>query len=224
MCYQRKEDRCCRIVPFGYEWGFLGMEGRGLFAGATVAGVHAEITGLQKGFDRARGSIGFQEKVFFGYGNNMGRAKFDDNDNIVRMELWMPTLGRFGHLTFGDQYDVSREGIAKAQREKIKELLGEEFLQRYESEKDLAKKATMLHNAMSEAGFENKKRLNLLHEGKKITYGKKGEIWGDYGNVETITDYSKNGKPIGMYSSYNYGNHYWTHLIIDVIGFYAGNN
>jgi hypothetical protein len=108
---QKKENRFLCTAAFGDETGAGSMEGRGLFAGATVAGVHAEFTGLQEGLDGARGSIGFQEKLFVGIGNNMGRAEFDDNDNIVRMELWMPTLGRFGHVTFGDQYDVSSKGI-----------------------------------------------------------------------------------------------------------------
>lgn len=65
MYDQRKQDKSHCIAAFGYEEGFLGMEGRGLYARATVAGVHAEITGLQDGFDGARGSIGFQEQLYY---------------------------------------------------------------------------------------------------------------------------------------------------------------
>ena len=65
MRNQRKEDKCHRIAAFGGETGAGSVEGRGLFAGATVAGVHAEVTGLQEGFDGARGSIGFQEQLYY---------------------------------------------------------------------------------------------------------------------------------------------------------------
>ena len=114
MSNQRKDERCCRIVPSGYEWGFLGMEGRGLFAGATVAGVHAEITGLQKGFDRARGSIGFQEKLFVGIGNNMGRAlrrngfelvdrMGDHNDKSTKFTFRKAGSSEYGNIEFGSR-------------------------------------------------------------------------------------------------------------------------
>lgn len=88
---------------------FLGMEGRGLYAGATVAGLHAEVS------ERDGDSWGMQERVFYGIGNNVGRARFEDNNDVVSSELWIPSLGRFGHFTFGEKYDVSPEGSGAAQ-------------------------------------------------------------------------------------------------------------
>ena len=225
MYNQRKEDKCHRLAVFGGETGAGSVEGRGLFAGVTVAGVHAEIIGLQEGFDGARGSIGFQEKAFFGYGNNMGRAKFDDNDNIVRMELWMPTLGRFGHLTFGDQYDVSPEGGAKAQNEYIKgirESLGDlnpedDYLYYLKPGKTYTKdQIEAISSLMKRAGYSvdfiKAHTFFNRHEGDKYKFYKPS-FWGGYGNVELIVGSEKS------YASFNYGNHWWTHALIDMLGY-----
>ena len=61
MYDQRKQDKCHCIAAFGYEEGFLGMEGRGLYAGVTVAGVHAEVS--ERG-GLARVSTGYEAGLF----------------------------------------------------------------------------------------------------------------------------------------------------------------
>ena len=85
------------------------------------------------------------------------------------MELWLPDLGK--HLTFGDKYDVSNAGLQNALLNAIEENFGKKFRNAYENEKDLAKKAVMLNDAMLAAGFVETEHLNLLHgEGVKTTY------------------------------------------------------
>lgn len=234
MYNQRKEDKCHRIAAFGGETGAGSVEGRGLFAGATVAGVHAEITGLQEGFDGARGSIGFQEKLFVGIGNNMGRAKFDDNNNIVRMELWMPTLGRFGHLTFGDQYDVSSKGIRKMQLGEIKSMLQNSldpediavvdrlnfFLEEgNEKEKITTIDFLRIGRALRRNGFEPVDRLGDHADGAtKFTFRKAGSR--EYGQHEFMSIVMEDK----AYCSYNYGNNFITHFLIDYLGWKGRGN
>jgi hypothetical protein len=234
--YQRKEDRCLRIAELqtsafggltsaavGYETGAGSMEGRGLFAGATVAGVLAEITGLQEGFDGARGSIGFQEKLFVGIGNNSSSLAADGTTaSMVKWELWMPSLGNFGHFTFGSQYDVSNPGLGKALADEVVPLLESS------SNEDYLELATKIRNDPNNLtyaefqkldhflltnGFEHVKRLNKHPDGfKKATYRKAGSI--AYGNLEIM--YSKGENR--AYSSYNYGNNHISHILIDYFG------
>ena len=68
MYNQRKEDKCHRIAVFGGETGAGSVEGRGLFAGATVAGVHAEVS------ERDGRSLGFQEQLYYKL-KNLGKNK-----------------------------------------------------------------------------------------------------------------------------------------------------
>lgn len=212
-------------ISTGYEAGLFGAEGRGMYAGVSGYGLHAELTHLDGGADAVEANYGMTQKAYLGYGNNTGAVDTNGNKkgNIVSMELWLPTLGK--HFTFGDEYDVSKDGLNKALLNAIEKNFGKEFCNAYDNEKDFGKKAVMLNDAMLAAGFVETEHLNLLHgDGVKTTYaraGLLGKIWGNWGNIEIVTDYTKTGKPINLYSSYNYGNHWWTHLMIDVIGYYA---
>ena len=82
MYNQRKEDKCHRIAAFGGETGAGSVEGRGLFAGATLAGVHAEVS------ERDGRSLGFQEQLYYKLKNLGKKQKY--------VGLSIPTLGIFG--------------------------------------------------------------------------------------------------------------------------------
>lgn len=102
----------------GEEAGFGSMHGRGWYSGFDVAGLYA-ISSVNGGF-----SWGFLEILYFSYGDNTSVAAADGKTtSLVSAELWLPTLGRFGDFTFGNQYDASREGIRKTQLSEIKSIL-----------------------------------------------------------------------------------------------------
>ena len=206
-------------VSGGYEMGFFGMEGRGLYAGVTVAGLHGEVSW------RDGSSFGFDESLYIGYGNNTFNDEGNRAGNILSMELWMPALGQIGHFTFGDKYDVSPEGGAKAQNEYIKgvrESLGdlnpeEDYLYYLKPGKTYTKdQINAISNLMKRAGysvdFVKAHTFFNKHEGDKYTFYKPS-FWGGYGNVELIVGSEKS------YASFNYGNHWWTHLMIDLLGY-----
>lgn len=197
------------------------MEGRGLYAGATVAGLHAEVS------ERDGDSWGFEERLFFGIGNNSNDIAEDGTtESIIKWELWLPSLGRFGHFTFGDGYDVSSEGIRKVQLEEIKSLLKESS--NLEDQALVIKLEDLLKNkdyeidtrtflkigrALRRNGFELLERPGDHSDGySKTTFRKIGSI--GYGNIEFMSNTMKNE----AYTSYNYGNNIITHFLIDYLG------
>jgi len=192
-------------ISSGYEQGLFGMEGRGLYAGGNVGGVYAQVA------QNGGWSYGFQEQMYLAYGNNTSKEGADGKTgSIVSAELWLPTLGKYGHFAFGETHDVSPEGVRKAQEEWLKEQgLNVEY-----TEKGLKRlEMDMRGNGYVPVVTEKNTFFNQ-HDGDKITYHKDGLIWGNYGNVEVIENADGSG-----YSSYNYGNHWWTHLMIDYLGY-----
>ena len=199
---------------------FLGMEGRGLYAGATVAGLHSEVS------ERDGDSWGMQERVFYGIGNNVGRARFEDNNDVVSSELWIPSLGRFGHFTFGEKYDVSSEGIRKKQLAEIMSILQNssdpedvavvgrlDVLLKNNNEEIKTKDFLRIGRALRRNGFELVERLGDHSDGAtKYTFRSAGS-W-DYGNIEFMSNVMQNK----AYCSYNYGNNFFTHFFIDYLG------
>ena len=206
-------------VSGGYDLGLLGMEGRGLNAGGTIAGLHGEVS------QRDGGSWGFEERLYYGIGNNVGRARFEDNDDIVSSELWNPSLGRFGHITFGDQYDVSNDGLRKALYDKIISILKnssnpediavrKEVKRALDANKNLSTKNFLrAGRALRRFGFELVDRMGDHNDkSTKVTFRKAGSS--EYGNIEFGSRVWNND----AYSSYNYGNNFITHFLIDYLG------
>ena len=108
MYNQRKEDKCHRIAVFGGETGAGSVEGRGLFAGVTVAGVHAEVS------ERGGRSLSFRGSVYYGStdeGNDFGA---DGEHRKVSRLLWIPELGSLGRIKLGAAVDETDAGIRKA--------------------------------------------------------------------------------------------------------------
>ena len=221
MYNQRKEDKCHRIAAFGYETGAGSVEGRGLFAGVTVAGVHGEVSHLEDG---GQGSWGVQERLYFGIGNNSNDEGLDGNTkSIVKWEIYLPTLGFLGHFTFGHGYDVSPAGSGAAQdayfEDNINDIEKGIVLKRDIETKDgkklySDKMVAEIHKQMMANGYSVKiEKAHTFwnrHEGDKYTYYKDGSR----GNVEIIKIKKNNS-----YASYNYGNNFLTHFLIDYLGY-----
>ncbi|MBO7551749.1 MAG: RHS repeat-associated core domain-containing protein [Fibrobacter sp.] len=204
-------------VSSGYEAGFMGMEGRGLYAGATVAGLHAEVS------ERDGYGWGLRESLYFGIGNNVDRAIGEKNGDIVSLELTIPTLGRFGNFTFGDRYDVSPEGSGAAQDAFFEDNINDKekgIVLKRDVKKDGKNlysdgMVAEIHKQMMANGYSVKiEKAHTFwnhHEGDKYTYYKDGSR----GNVEIIKIGNNNS-----YASYNYGNNRLSHFFIDYIGYH----
>lgn len=174
MYNQRKEDKCHRIAVFGGETGAGSVEGRGLFAGVTVAGVHAEVS------ERGGRSLSFRGSVYYGStdeGNDFG---VDGIHRKVSRLLWIPELGSLGRFKLGASVDETDAGIRKAGEDavlamvKAKEGKDSELyvalVDDYGKENDgkkigqlSPKMADRLNEWMLSNGMERVWRLNLLH-------------------------------------------------------------
>lgn len=138
----------------------------------------------------------------------------------------MPSLGNFGHFTFGDGYDVSSEGIRKAQLEEIKSILQNssdpedvavagrlEALLKDNDEKIKTKDFLRIGRALRRNGLELVDRMGDHNDkSTKVTFRKAGSS--EYGNIEFGSRVWNND----AYSSYNYGNNFITHFLIDYLG------
>ena len=200
---------------------FLGMEGRGLYAGATVAGLHAEVS------ERDGDSWGFRESLYFGIGNNSSSLAADGTTaSMVKWELWMPSLGNFGHFTFGNGYDVSSEGIRKKELQEDISILEKSsnpedvevvkrlrFLLENKDEKITTRDFLRIGRALRRNGLEPVDRLGDHSDGaSKFTLRKAGSR--EYGQHEFMSKVMKDE----AYCSYNYGNNFLTHFLIDYLG------
>jgi len=114
---------------------------------------------------------------------------------------------------------VSKKGVVDAQDTYTTKELGPGFIADKIGEKGertyTKEKAEQIDKAMKLKGYlldvKPPHSFGNPHDGVKYTYYKPG-LWGNYGNVELIYEYGK------IYASYNYGNHWWTHLMIDWMG------
>ena len=205
----------------GGEAGFFGAEGRGLYAGATVAGLHAEVS------ERGGGSWGFEQKVYLGFGNNTGIAAADGKTtSLVSAELWLPSLGNFGHFTFGNGYDVSSEGIRKKELQEDISILEKSsnpedvavverlrFLLENKDKKITTRDFLRIGRALRRNGLEPVERMGDHSDGaSKFTFRKAGSR--EYGQHEFMSIVMEDK----AYCSYNYGNNFLTHFLIDYLG------
>jgi len=200
----------------GYEQGLFGMEGRGLYAGGNVGGVYAQVA------QNGGWSYGFQEQMYLAYGNNTSKDGADGKTgSVVSAELWLPTLGKYGHFAFGETHDVSNQGIQNVQREIILNLLKNKNPSLYDDIERSGftyKNSNKLNTWLVKNGFERVDHTNGHGDGFiKRTYREKGST--SWGNIELMVMPGEKS-----YSSYNYGNHWWTHLMIDMVGFYGQNH
>ena len=196
MCNQRKDERCLHIAAFGGETGAGSMEGRGLFAGVTVAGVHAEITGLQEGFDGARGSIGFQEQLYYKLKNLGKKQKY--------VGLSIPSLGIFADRFM---YDHANRNDNQTN-----------FKDREQFEKEALDKNLDVGPYPAWASREHNPDKNV-----KMWMGRGGGIfnflygWFIIPSVEGVFDKNTGNTDYAYGPSYNYGNNFLTHIFLDYL-------
>ena len=210
-------------VSTGYEAGLFGAEGRGLYAGSTIAGAHAEITHLEDGFDLDNLRYSGQGKVYIALGNNSKKAALDGHtESMVTSEIWIPTLGRWGHFDLGlSRYDVSNPGVDKVEYDELLRLVDDPVLYdeivRMGCVSNFTEKLADDIDAylLEKKGFERNDHIGQHEKGSdKRTYRPRGSH--GYGNIEIIV------RPNGTtYSSYNYGNNIFTHFMIDVLGYWG---
>jgi len=211
----------------GAEAGFFGMEGRGLYAGGTVAGLHGEVS------QRDGGSWGFEQKVYLGFGNNTGIAAADGKTtSLVSAELWLPSLGNFGHFTFGEKYDVSSKGIRKKELQEDISILEKssnpedvevvkilKFYLTHMDETITTRDFLRIGRALRRNGFEPVERMGDHSDGaSKFTFRKAGSR--EYGQHEFMSIVMEDK----AYCSYNYGNNFLTHFLIDYLGWKGRGN
>ena len=239
MSNQRKEDRFLCIAEFqasvlggfanvssGYEWGFLGMEGRGLYAGGTAMGIHGEWSQLNS-FD-----VGFNYRLYYGSTDEGNDFAVDEVHRKVNLLFWIPELGSYGIFKRGESVDETRAGVRKAgkdavlamveAREGVDSDLYLDLVDDYNStlnkkiDQLSPKMANRLNDWMLSNGMERVWRLNLLHpKEEKRTYRAKGSS--TYGNIEIMYG---NGY---TYSSYNHANNIIDHFFLDMIGYWFSN-
>ena len=211
-------------VSGGYDLGLLGMEGRGLNAGGTIAGLHGEVS------QRDGGSWGFHGSLYYGStddGNDFGA---DRNHHKVSRLLWIPELGSLGRFKLGDAVDETRDGLGITQKEKILEMVekidkyyAEELREAYKKSRTGYSLTEMQYEKLSEflvtkGGLKRVWRPSLPWDPyHKDTYAN-GRLF-DYGNIEFKYCPGTND----VFSSYNYGNNVIDHFFLDVIGYLMSN-
>ena len=201
MYNQRKEDKCHRLAVFGGETGAGSVEGRGLFAGVTVAGVHAEVTDLQDGFRWSNSSLGFQEQLYYKL-QDLGKGP--DGKKRQYVGLSIPSLGVFGDVI---KYDHGNRNDNQTN-----------FKDREQFEKEASKKGLDVGDYPAWASREHNPEKNV-----KMWMGWGGGIfsflygWFIIPSVEGVFD-KKTGKTDYAYGpSYNYGNNWLTHIFLDYL-------
>lgn len=213
----------------GYEGGSVGMEGRGLFAGVTVAGVHAEVS------ERGGRSLSFRGSVYYGStdeGNDFGA---DNIHRKVSRLLWIPELGSLGRIKLGAAVDETKDGLGITQKEKILEMVLDYAEKNGDKESyDLLE---ILNTSYGDGTHLDDKAYEALQKWL-VTKGGLKSVWRpsfpwdpyhkdtyangrlfDYGNIEF--KYWPGTKDV--FSSYNYGNNVIDHIFLDMFGYLMSN-
>ena len=207
----------------GYETGAGSVEGRGLFAGATVAGIHAEVS------ERDGRSLGFRGSVYYGStdeGNDFGA---DGEHRKVSRLLWIPELGSLGRIKLGAAVDETKQGMGLTQMEKTLEIV-EKIDKTYAEQLREAYGRSENGYSLTEKEYKDLSEFLVTKGGlKKVwrpswpwdpyhkdTYANGGL---DYGNIEFKYWPGCNN----VFSSYNYGNNIIDHIFLDMIGHWLSN-
>lgn len=219
MYNQRKQDKCHCIAAFGGETGAGSVEGRGLFAGATVAGIHAEVS------ERDGRSLSFRGSVYYGVRSNIpGKVGADGSaKSVMSWGLHIPTLGHFGY--FESDFDFSNGGVKKANDDALEKVFADDpkLVERVENQRSngntnyySAEDTEIFRRELlnPNRGFEEVKHIGEHGDGVKYTYRKKGSMPWTWGQIEFVV--RSDGS---SYASYNYGNNPVTHFVLDLWGY-----
>jgi hypothetical protein len=207
-------------VSAGYEAGLFGMEGRGLYAGASAGGLYAQYA------QNGGWNYGFTVHAYYGVTDDGNKMAADGEHREVSRLLWIPELGRYGKFKLGASCDVTKKGMQLKQKEYLLDLADKsgdnefyEFLKRaYKDGTDLSQedfataKAWLNNNRYKDVWRPS----NPFSDYDKTTLKKAGFV--EYGNIEF--KYTKNGP---VFSSFNYGNNIIDHFFLDMIGYWLSN-
>ena len=186
-------------VSTGYEAGLFGAEGRGLYAGGTLAGVHAELSHLEDGPD-SRSSWGFEERVYYMLRNDGPDPKTGKPRKYVGLSI--PSLGIFSDIFMYDH------GNRNANQTNFKD--------REQFEKEASKKGLDVGRYPAWASREHNPDKNV-----KMWMGRGGGIfnflygWFIIPSVEGVFDKNTGNTDYAYGPSYNYGNNFLTHFFLD---------
>ncbi len=183
---------------YGYEQGFFGAEGRGMYAGISGYGLHAEVS--QNGGT----NWGFEEKAYYKM-KNLGK---DPETGKPRkyVGLSIPTLGIFSDVFMydhGNRNDNQKEvmgkdgkGISREQFEKLAK----------DNDLDYGKYpwiASLFHPSNTDKMWmEQKSVFRFLY----------GWFW-----IPSVEGLFFPGGDYASAPSYNYGHNWITHFILDVL-------
>ena len=198
MYNQRKEDKCHRLAVFGGETGAGSVEGRGLFAGATVAGVHAEVS------ERGGASWGGEERIYYKLRDDGPDPETNKPRKYVGLSI--PTLGIFSDVFMydhGNRNDNQKEvmgkdgkGISREQFEKLAK----------DNDLDYGKYpwiASLFHPSNTDKMWmEQKSVFRFLY----------GWFW-----IPSVEGLFFPGGDYASAPSYNYGHNWITHFFLDVL-------
>jgi RHS repeat-associated protein len=202
-------------VSAGYEAGLFGMEGRGLYAGASAGGLYAQYA------QNGGWNYGFQESVYVAVGDDFGSTSANGKQKNVGFEMWIPSLGSFGRFSLGDTYDVSKQGLKNAQIEALLELAektGNVALANFVKENGVNLDKTQYDEL--KALIAVSAVMETRHPDYSSKYDKDVIIPNGYKGYPHIEfKYGENN--FGhAFSSYNYGSNVASHLAIDFLGYY----
>ncbi|MCQ2054980.1 MAG: hypothetical protein MJY82_06780 [Fibrobacter sp.] len=196
-------------VSGGYELSLFGMEGRGLYAGGTVDGLHGEWS------HRDGAGWGFEERVYYKLRNDGLDPKTKKPRKYVGLSVL--TLGAFADVLVYDHGNRNDNPIQK-------ELMGKDR----DAFESIAKEKGMKSGHYSALGaalhepnpvsfiwefFSGLFTGNFLKSTVDKMWMQDGDMhWWQVPAVEGL--FTKDGR---YYSapSYNYGNNWVSHLIID---------
>ena len=210
-------------VSTGYEAGLFGAEGRGAYIGATVAGIHGEVS------ERDGASWGFRGSVYYGVTNDGNKMGADGKHREVSRFLWIPELGSYGRFKLGASVDETNKGLQNIQKEKILEIV-EKIDKAYAEQLREAYGRSENGYSLTEKEYKDLSEFLVTKGGlKKVwrpswpwdpyhkdTYANGGL---DYGNIEFKYWPGCNN----VFSSYNYGNNIIDHIFLDMIGHWLSN-
>ncbi|MBR6317435.1 MAG: hypothetical protein IKR75_03295 [Fibrobacter sp.] len=196
MSNQRKDERCLHVAAFGGEVGSVGMEGRGLYAGATVAGLHAEVS------ERDGDSWGFEERIYYKLRNDGTDPTTGKPRKYVGLSF--PSLGIFSDVFM---YDHGNRNDNQTN-----------FKDREQFEKEASKKGLDIGRYPAWASREHNPDKNV-----KMWMGRGGGIfnflygWFIIPSVEGVFDKNTGNTDYAYGPSYNYGNNFLTHIFLDYL-------
>lgn len=181
-------------VSGGYELGLFGMEGRGLYAGGTVAGLHGEVS------QRDGGSWGFEERLYYKLRNDGKDPETNKPRKYVGLSI--PTLGVFGNF----MYDHGNRNENQTN-----------FKNRKQFEEEADKKGMKSGRYPSIASiFHNSEKNDKMWMGRNsifsFLYG-----WLLIPSVEGVFDKNTGKTDYANGPSYNYGNNVLSHIFLDIL-------